>query len=235
MRLGKKLPLVTAERPMNLAALMEARKICPIKPSWSVIFAKAFSLVSLRQPELRRCYVTYPYPHLYEHSCNAAMVIVEREFEGESFPFTVRIRKPDRSSLCDLHRFLERSRTIPLEEDANFRFMRRIGSAPLPIRRLIWNLGYHWSGSKRARYYGTFGLSSPASAGAGLTTIVSPLTCTIHYGMFDEKGKIDMRITFDHRAIDGAPIARALSDLEVTLQTTILAELQQLSASRDAA
>jgi hypothetical protein len=61
-----------------------------------------------------------------------------------------------------------------------------------------------------------------------LTTIVSPLTCTLHYGLFDDANRLDMRITFDHRAIDGAPVARALTEMEEVLITDIHTEIEQL-------
>ena len=38
-------------------------------------------------------------------------------------------------------------------------------------------------------------------------------------------GEIDVRLTFDHRVIDGAPIARALVELEETLHGELRREL----------
>jgi pyruvate/2-oxoglutarate dehydrogenase complex dihydrolipoamide acyltransferase (E2) component len=91
------------------------------------------------------------------------------------------------------------------------------------------------SGKVRARNYGTFALSSPAASGAGLTTIISPVALTLHYGMFDDDGRINMRLTFDHRAIDGAPAARALAGMEAALHAEILSELRQLPKMERAA
>ena len=34
----------------------------------------------------------------------------------------------------------------------------------------------------------------------------------LHYGLFDAGGNLDVRLTFDHRVLDGAPMARALAD-----------------------
>ena len=235
MRLARNIPLVTAERRMNLAELVEARKASALRPSWTVIFSKAFATVSARRPELRTCYMSFPYPHFYEHPSSSAMVIVEREYRGERFPMNYRLRKTDQSTLLELHQQLEHYRTGPLETDENFRIMRRLGRTPNPFCRLLWWLGYHWTGSRRARYFGTFGLSSPAIGGAGLTTILSPLTCTLHYSLFNDSGEIDMRITFDHRAIDGAPVARALTEMEQVLATEVLAEIKRLPKANQAA
>jgi hypothetical protein len=53
------------------------------------------------------------------------------------------------------------------------------------------------------------------------------LTSTIHYGLFDEGGHIDMRMAFDHRVLDGATAALVLMEMEETLLTRILKEVQQ--------
>lgn len=228
MHLAQTVPLVTAERPMNLDRVVRARNQSAVRPNWSVIFCKAFAMVAVRRPELRRAYMSYPWPHLYEHSGSVASIMVERIVGGEEIPVQFRIRNPESVCLMRLHDMVLRSKSAPMEEFKELRQMRRIGKAPAPIRRLLWRLGYHWSGRKRAHYFGTFALSSPAAAGAGLSTIISPVTCTLHYGMFDEVGRINMRLTFDHRAIDGAPVARALSDLEETLQMEIAQEIEQM-------
>ncbi len=235
MRLSKSVPLVTAERRMNLSPIIEARKAGPVKPSWTVILSKAFAIVAARRPELRTAYMSYPYSHLHVHPYSIATVIVEREFQGEVFPLNYRLKKPETTALLDLHRTLDLSRTVPLEEDEQFRFMYSLARKPLLVRRSLWWMGYHWSGCKRAHYFGTFGLSSPAVGGAGLTTIVSPLSCTLHYGLFDDVGQIDMRVTFDHRAVDGAPVARGLAEMEQILMTDVLDEIKQLPSSIQAA
>jgi hypothetical protein len=51
------------------------------------------------------------------------------------------------------------------------------------------------------------------------------VTSTLHYGLFDDCGNLPVRITFDHRVLDGAFVARGLVELEEVLQTTILEEL----------
>jgi len=235
MRLSRNVPLVTAERTMKLGPLADARRQSPDKISWTILFLKAFATVAARRPELRRAFMSYPYAHLYEHPLSIGTIIVEREHEGEPFPLNCRFRKPDRESLVDLQKELRRCQTVPLEEDKTFRQMSRIGKLPRLLRRLMWNMGYHWSGGKRAHYFGTFGISSPAAEGAGLTSILSPLSCTLHYGLFDEKNRLAMRLTFDHRAIDGAPVARALTELEQVLLTDLVAEIRQIPAASQVA
>ena len=56
------------------------------------------------------------------------------------------------------------------------------------------------------------------------------MTCTLHYGLFDTDGGLDVRLTFDHRVLDGAPAARALADLEGVLLNEVLAEVRGMRA-----
>ena len=228
MRQCRNIPLVTAERPMRLPDVVDARQASQLRPAWTTIFTKAFAIVAARRPELRRSYFGFPWAHLYEHPQNVASVIVERVVDGEDMPLPHRLREPERQSLSELHSSLLRAKTRPIDEVPIYRRMRKMTWLPGPLRRLLWTLAYQLSGRVRAKNYGTFALSSPAASGAGLTTILSPVPLTLHYGMFEDDGRIDMRLTFDHRAIDGAPVARALADMEAALHTEILTELRQL-------
>jgi hypothetical protein len=47
----------------------------------------------------------------------------------------------------------------------------------------------------------------------------------LHYGLFNEAGELEMRLTWDHRVMDGALASRILVELERTLQGEILSEL----------
>jgi hypothetical protein len=46
----------------------------------------------------------------------------------------------------------------------------------------------------------------------------------LHYGMIDPAGGLDMRLSFDHRVLDGVTAAKALADLEGVLLDEILQE-----------
>jgi hypothetical protein len=65
-----------------------------------------------------------------------------------------------------------------------------------------------------------------AAEGAGVLHMTPLLTSSLHYGLFDERGVLPMRITFDHRAVDGGCVARALVRLEQVLKNEILQELR---------
>jgi pyruvate/2-oxoglutarate dehydrogenase complex dihydrolipoamide acyltransferase (E2) component len=86
-----------------------------------------------------------------------------------------------------------------------------------------------WWGRQRAEQIGTFGVSVTAGFGAATLMVLSPCTTTLHYGLFESDGSLPMRLTFDHRVIDGATAARALVELESALLGEILAELRTMA------
>jgi hypothetical protein len=99
---------------------------------------------------------------------------------------------------------------------------------PWPIRPLLWWGALNVFGRRRCHNFGTFGLSTVAAEGAGLLHLIPVLTSMLHYGLIDGAGDLDLRLTFDHRVMDGAAAARALVDLERTLQGNILSELTRM-------
>jgi hypothetical protein len=226
LRACRGIPTVTAERRLELAELVEARQARQPRPAWSALFAKAFALVAADLPALRRSYISFPWPHLYEHATTVASVVVEREVQGEETVFFAPVVGPHTRSLADLDAHLRRCRTEPVERIAAFRRALRLARLPWPLRRLGMWLGLHASGRLRERFFGTFSLSSPASQGAGMLSLITALTATLHYGLFDDGGRLDMRLTFDHRVLDGATAARALVALENVLRGPILAEVR---------
>ena len=46
--------------------------------------------------------------------------------------------------------------------------------------------------------------------------------------MFDSAGNLDVRLTFDHRVLDGATAARTLVELERVLLGPVLTELHTI-------
>ncbi len=231
MHVAQQVPTVTAERRMSLAPLAAARRACPSRPSWCVLFVRAFALVAARRPELRRSYMAFPWPHLYEHPESVAAVTVERTWDGEEAPIITHFFSPETRPVADLDACLRHFQECPLQEIAAVRRFERLIRLPWPLRRLIWWSALNLHGPARARYVGTFGMTSPASHGAGMLHLLSCATCTVHYGLFDAGGSLDVRLTFDHRVLDGAPAARALADLESVLSNEILAEVRGLGTA----
>jgi hypothetical protein len=51
------------------------------------------------------------------------------------------------------------------------------------------------------------------------------LTTTLTYGPIDERGRLNAKIVYDHRVLDGAYVARRLQNLEEVLNGPIREEL----------
>src|SRR5262245_5806441 len=228
MHFSAKVPSIIIERRMDLAAAVAARRRWNPRPSWCAMFTKAFAVVAAHYPELRRSYMTFPWPRLYEHPVNVATINLERETPEEKIVIYAHLTSPETHSLADVDAFVRDFQDRPLEQILEYKRARRMSMIPWPFRRLVWWGGLNISGGLRAHNFGTFGISSTAAQGAGLVKLIPLLTATIHYGMFDEAGRIDMRLSFDHRVLDGAVAARALTEMEEVMNGEILRELRGL-------
>jgi hypothetical protein len=226
---GRRVPTVTVERAMNVGAVATARRHLVQPPPWILLFTKAYAMVAARRPELRRAYMPFPWPHLFQADDSVATIAVEREFQGEPAVFFGYLRHPDRQPLRQLVAHLTRWRTHPVENIRSFSRLVRYSRYPWPLRRLAWwyaaNLSRRW----RLRVFGTFGVSVTASDGATALNLISPLTTAVNYGMFTADHTLPVRVHFDHRVLDGAPVARALADLEETLNGEIVLELMRMA------
>lgn len=225
---ARKVPTVPVQRRMNVAAVVAARLAASPRPSWCALFTKAYARVAAATPELRRAYLGFPRPHLYEHPINIASVALERHYEGEEAVFFAPVRSPDTRPLHELDEQLRHYKEAPVESLASFRRVLLLGRLPRPVRRFVWWLGLNAWGRKRAAYMGTFGVSVYAGLGAASLHPLSPLTTALNYGVIDADGQVDVRVIYDHRVMDGATVARALGRVEHVLQTDIVAELHDL-------
>ena len=230
MHYARQVPSVPVGRLMNLGPLVEARAGHPSRPSWSVLFLRAYGIVCEAHPALRRALLTFPTLRLYEHPYSIASMAFERQYRGEPGIFVGLFRAPERQSIAELQAAMTEYRDAPLESIGFFRQMLRISGYPGPIRRLLWWSTLHVSGPKRAKRLGTFGLTSYGALGAESYHPISPLPTTLTYGPIDPEGRVTAKLIYDHRVLDGAEIARRLADLEAALLGPILDEL---AATRD--
>ncbi|MCX7699436.1 MAG: hypothetical protein N2039_01025 [Gemmataceae bacterium] len=221
------IPLVPFERRMRLAEIAALRSDAGI--GWCAIFMKAMSLVSARRPELRRAWLSWPWPRLYQHERSIAMVAVERTWQGEPAVFFGRVESPEMRSLVDIQAHLSRLKTAPLREVREYRRLFRVARWPHPPRRWFWRLAHGSSGPLREKYFGTFGISVTAGLGASALALLSPTTTTLCYSPIEEDGSMCVRFIFDHRVLDGGPVARALVDLEEALTGDLSVELQEIA------
>ena len=229
MVFARGVPAVPIERRMSVAALAAARQYLDHRPGWCALFTKAYALIAARTPELRRTYLPYPWPHLYEHPVNIAAVSVERPFGDDNGVLVAPLVRPEHQPLLQLHQNLHDYKTRPFDECAYFRRIWNLCRLPFFIRRLVWWWGLNSSGRRRSRHFGTFGVSTVGGSGAGLLCVLSPLTTVLSFGPVNSDGQVDVRLTFDHRVLDGATAARVLDDLEQVLSGEILQEVIDLS------
>jgi hypothetical protein len=222
LAVSRNIPLVPFERRMNLARLALARKAAGV--SWCAVFVKAFGLVSQRRPDLRQSILSFPWRRLFECSSSSAMVAVERQWQGQAGVFFGEIPEPENLALVEIEAALRHLKTSPIESIRHYRRLLRVSRLPRPLRRAAWWFAHEVDGPTRVKYFGTFGISVTAGEGATALSLISPATTTLHYGVMESNGDIEVRLTFDHRVLDGAPIARGLSELEMTLNGEILRE-----------
>jgi hypothetical protein len=224
-------PIVTFERRMELAEVVVARKAMTRPPAWALLFAKAYSAVAARRPELRRTYLPTPWGHLWQADESVASVAVEREYHGEPGVFFGFFRAPDKTPLCELAAELDEWKTKPLDAVKPFHRQIKYARLPLPARRFLWWYATAWSGRIKARNFGTFGVSLTGASGATALNLIGPLSTSLNTGVVGDDGAVDVRIHFDHRVLDGMPAARALAETEEYLRTETVAELATLAAA----
>jgi len=220
---ARQVPSVPVERVMHLAEVQDIRQRVEI--SWPALFLKAFGVAAQQHPELRQCLISYPWTRGYEHPDSVASVAIERRYEGEPAVFFAQIQQPEGHSLELIDRFLRDFKTAPVESIGNFRRLIRISKLPLALRRFAWWLSLKWSGVKRAKRLGTFGMSVYSSLGASSLHPLSPLSFLLNYGVMETDGRVTVRIIYDHRIVDGAVIARSLATMESLLTGVLLDEL----------
>jgi hypothetical protein len=228
-------PTIPVQRRMNLSAVLAARSQAAPRPSWVSLFIKAHAIVCKERPELRRSYLDFPWPHLYEHPISVASVAVEREYKGETVVFISRIQQPEDMSLKDVDERLKYYKEAPIDEVGVFKRALLISRLPKPLRHLCWWVALNFAGRKRARWVGTFGVSIYSSIGAASLHPLSVLTTTLNYGTIEPNGTVDVRLIYDHRVMDGSTVARALVRLEEVMNTQIADELRQWPPKAEAA
>jgi hypothetical protein len=228
---ARQVPSIPVSRLINVAPLFTARDAHPGRPSWSLLFMKAYALVCAEHPPLRRALLNFPWPRLYEHPQTGCALAMEREYENEEGIFVGLFRAPEAQTIHQLQEGLAFYKLEPLEKIGFFRQALRMSRVPTPIRHLLWWSTLNLSGVKRAKRFGTFGLSSYGALGAESLHPISPLTTTLTYGPISPTGQVIVKLIYDHRVLDGAYIARRLQDIEAALTGAILDELRAGAAA----
>src|SRR5262245_39634740 len=116
LRVAQRMPLYPLEKPCNLRALVELRERAPVRISWTILFIKAYAMMSAECRPLRQTYLGWPWPHLYTHPHSVAMLTVNRPDGKHAGLYWGRFIKPEEESLVDLQAQLELYKTAPVEE-----------------------------------------------------------------------------------------------------------------------
>jgi hypothetical protein len=230
--LSRTIPIAALEHRLYLKPVIAAREASPKPhPSWVALFLKALSLVAHRRAVLRRGYFNFPWPRMYVHPENVAAITVEREWADEHSIFFDMLPRPETMGLTELHHYLRRLKTEPVESIPSFRRLIQGNLAPMPIRRLIWRWLYSFSGPRRARFMGTFAINGGTRFPIRPVTTTGAIGTTLYFGLFNDDGSTDVCLTFDHRVMDGGEVIRALCELESVLNTDMVLELNALRDS----
>lgn len=234
MRFSIGIPRVTVQRQMNIRPLVDARSASCVRPSWTVLFLKGYALLSQEIPDLRRAYIKFPRPQLYEYPASVASIAHEREHEGERVVLLSTIKGPEKRPIPELEKLIQDARSLPISEIKEFRRSLKLARAPGLLRWLLMWLGLN-IGRKRGRYFGTFQLSVYSGLGAESLNPLTPLTTIFNYGPIGEDGSVTVRIHYDHRVMDGANVARALERFEKILNSQVVDEVRSLAQNEAAA
>jgi hypothetical protein len=218
-------PFVSLRRNLDIGPLLEARALLARPPGWAAIFVKAFCLVAREQPTLRTLYVKFPWPQFYELPRSVGMVVIARAENGEECVLLQKIPEADELPLIEVDARIRHAKEAPIAEIPAFRKMLRATALPLPLRRLLWQVGLNF-GRQRANYFGSFGVTSAAAYGGGELHALSPGPFIVSYDIVRPDQTMDVMIRWDHRVSDAALIARSLTRLEQVLNTEIADELR---------
>ena len=82
LHFANRVPSIPLSRLMDVSSLIAARRSHPARPSWSVIFMKAYAQVAIEHPPLRRALLEWPLERIYEHPQTNCSLAIERSFEG---------------------------------------------------------------------------------------------------------------------------------------------------------
>jgi len=227
IRVSQKVPSFPLIRTMQLAKLSCIRKSASTRIAWSSLFTKAYGLVCARLPELREIFVPYPRKHLYRHPHSVASLSVHRKDDaGNERLIFGRLKSPESTPLAELQQRLDAFSYAPIHEVFGEGLMLERRSAL--TRRFVWWWVTHWSGRNRAKYVGTFSISSVG--GYGSLNAYHPLvtTSSLAFGPISAEGICDVVLICDHRTFDGVLGAQALEMLEGVLSTEMAEEVLNL-------
>lgn len=215
-------------RDCDLGPLHRARKERGGDVAWSILFLRAHAILCTRHDVLLQTYFRYPWPGIYQHDEPIGSMMILRKHRGEDRVFAGLFRGLVRKSLADWQHRLDVLRTQDPDEASEFRGQLRMASLPWFIRRPLMWAGLNITGWRRARSFGTFGLTSVGATGAISMHPPSIHTSMLTYGPIDASGKVRVTMVYDHRLMDGIAVGEFLAELEKILNHEIIDELRAM-------
>ena len=232
IRTASKMQMGTFSRDFDLNELCALRKKVRPKISWNVLYMKAYAIIARRTPELRQCYVGFPWPYAYEHKFNVCLLTMSREYKGEERLLFARFGRPEKQSLLELQTRLDMLKKTPVEEIKQFRHQIQFAKAPALLRRMAWWLMLNVFPQKRMSHFGTFGMTLSCYKDSYANQLLGPNTTILGVDVLPKKGISRFLLTFDHQIMDGVPVIKIIDELYKVLNTQIAQELRSLLVSQ---
>jgi hypothetical protein len=229
IRVSNQMPMAAFATQWDVAQIAKLRRMAKPKISWNVLVMKAHAIVCRNNQSLRRSYVRFPYPHLYEHHQNVCMMTIARQHQGEERLFFARFNEPDNYTLVELQELYDKYRKAPVEEIKQFRHQVTFAKFPSPVRRFAWWALFNLWPQKRASHMGTFGMSISGHRNAWGAQHLGFNTTIIGVDPNPRKGIAKTLLTFDHQIIDGAPATEVLYQGQRMLVTAVAKELADMA------
>ncbi|MFQ5731623.1 MAG: hypothetical protein ACE5KM_06695 [Planctomycetaceae bacterium] len=233
MRLGRRIPTSAVTRQCAAPKLPGLIHGASPSISWLTVFLKAYAIVADRRPEMRRTWMPFPRPHLYEHPYGIGRVAIHREHRGVRWPLFAGISRPASRSLRELQNEIDWLQTAPLRDIPAFRSQYAFSAYPGVVRRMSLWASLNLSGERRCRRYGTFAMTTLAQTGAVRTHPATLGPVTLTYGPVSDVGEVTLSLVVDCRIHDDTAAGRCLQEIEQTLNGEIAEELVAIPASHD--
>jgi hypothetical protein len=214
------------DRQFDLSRVAELRSQLPHRISWALLFIKAFGIVAAGRPVLRQTFQRWPWPHIYQHSHNVAMLATHRIHQDEPWVFWSRFESPEQQTLINLQLSLDSYLTGPVNKV--FRQQWELSALPTFLRRMFWWWTLNVSLGKKAHRAGTFFLTTLAGKGVEIQDPPAFLTSNLTYGPLDSQNRSRVTMSYDHRLMDGSTVADCLIELEAVINGSIADELKSM-------
>jgi len=223
-----------AERTMRLADVVEARRLASPRPSWAAILTKAFALAASNHPRLRSAFFSFPWGHVGEFDYQIGSVVLNRRVGDDDVLLLAPLVRPEDQPLAELDARLRAYQHDPVETIRPFRDGLRVARLPGFLRRFLWWLALDVVPPRRAKHFGTFGVTSMSPYGAKSLEVPGLWTALLHYGTVGPDGDVPVGISFDHRVVGGTTVGYALVEMEQALHHAVVAELRAMRPARAA-